>query len=169
MVLAKRPHVLADPVKNLRETKFPAIHRAVNKLVPCLRIDFDVETVAPQEDVGGSEGDPLVAVEKAVVVAERLHQRGRFFFERVVIADLGTENGGLPEIASFRKFRQNTLRFAYLSHNDCMSGKRTIAGRDRRSRCSVNTFANRAGATSPNWNQTGSPTAFLLTSRFNSQ
>jgi hypothetical protein len=31
-------------------------------------------------------------------VAERLHQRGRFFFERVVIADLGTENGSLNRI-----------------------------------------------------------------------
>ena len=32
---------------------------------------------------------------------------------------------------------------------------------------SVNTFANRAGATFPNWNRISSPTAFLLTSYFN--
>jgi hypothetical protein len=74
----------------------------------------------------------------------------------------------LPKIASFHKFSANTLRLAYLSHNYCMSGKRTIAGRDRRSRGNVNLFANRAGATFPNWNQIGSSTAFLLTSRFNS-
>jgi hypothetical protein len=34
-----------------------------------LGVDFDVETVASQEDVGGGEGDPLVAVEETVVVS----------------------------------------------------------------------------------------------------
>src|SRR5580693_5665926 len=63
--LAKWLDLLADPVEDLREAKFAAIHRAIDKLVPCSRIDFDVETVAPQEDVGGSEGDPLLAVEEA--------------------------------------------------------------------------------------------------------
>ena len=49
----------------------------------------------PQKDVGGGESDALIAVEEAVVVAERLHQRSRFFFDGVVIAGLRTKNGGL--------------------------------------------------------------------------
>ena len=48
-----------------------------------------------QENIGGGESDALIAVEEAVVVAERLHQRGRFFFDGVVIAGLRTKNGGL--------------------------------------------------------------------------
>jgi hypothetical protein len=46
-LLAKRLYVLADPVEDLREAKFAAIHRsadkaAVDELVPCVRIDIDV-------------------------------------------------------------------------------------------------------------------------------
>ena len=72
--LTKRFYVLADPVEDLREAEFLpiqflSINGAINKLVPCLSIGLDVETVAPKEDVGGSEGDPLVAVEEAVIVA----------------------------------------------------------------------------------------------------
>ena len=66
---SKRLYVLADPVEDLREAKFVAIHRTNDELAPFLCIDFDVETVAPQEDVSGGEGDPLVAVEEAVIVA----------------------------------------------------------------------------------------------------
>jgi hypothetical protein len=61
--------VLPDPVENARESEFVAVHRTVNELVSCLGIDFDVETVTPQEHVSGGEGDLLVAVEEAVVVA----------------------------------------------------------------------------------------------------
>ncbi len=43
--------------------------------------DLDVKAVAPQEDVGGGESDALISVEEAVAVAERLNQRGRFFFD----------------------------------------------------------------------------------------
>ncbi len=60
-------------------------------------LDLDVEAITPQKDVGGGEGDALIAVEEAVVVAERLHERGRFFFEGIVIADLRTKNGGLNQ------------------------------------------------------------------------
>jgi hypothetical protein len=37
----------------------------------------------------------LLPVEESVVIRERLHQRGRFFFDGVVIASLRTKNGGL--------------------------------------------------------------------------
>jgi hypothetical protein len=48
-----------------------------------------------RKDVGSSEGDPLVAVEEAVVISRRFHQRGRFFFEGTVVSGLRTKNGGL--------------------------------------------------------------------------
>jgi hypothetical protein len=37
-----------------------------------------VKAITPQEDIGGSESDALVAVGQAAVVAERLHQSSRF-------------------------------------------------------------------------------------------
>src|SRR5580698_1730878 len=97
-VLAKRPYVLADPVENLGETEFAVIHKAVDKFVPSFGFHLDIKAVASQKDVGGRESNPLVAVEEAVIVAQRLHQRGRFFFQGVVVAGLGTENGGLNRI-----------------------------------------------------------------------
>jgi len=36
-----------------------SIHGAISEIVPSLRINFDMKTVAPQEDVSGGEGDPL--------------------------------------------------------------------------------------------------------------
>jgi hypothetical protein len=68
LALAKRPSVLPNPVEDFWEAELAAIHRAVNEFVPCLRIDFDIEAVA----FSGSEGNSLVAVEKAVVVVEEL-------------------------------------------------------------------------------------------------
>ena len=93
--LAKRLYVLAYPIEDLSKAKFQAVHRAVDELVPLPCIDFEVEPDASREDVRGTKGDPLVAVEDAVIAAQRLHQRGRLFFDGVVIAYLGTENGGL--------------------------------------------------------------------------
>jgi hypothetical protein len=61
--------VLADPVEDPGEAKFVAVHRAVDELVPFPCIDFDLQTVASQEDIGSSEGNPLVAVEKAAADA----------------------------------------------------------------------------------------------------
>ncbi len=87
--------MLTNPFENLGKAEFVPLHRANDECVSILAFDFDVEAVAPQEDVGGGEGDALVAVEEAVVVAERLHKRGRFFFDGVVIADLRTKNSGL--------------------------------------------------------------------------
>jgi hypothetical protein len=87
--------VLTDPVKDLGKAEFVSLHRANNECVSIHRFDLDVKAVPPQENISGSEGDALIAVEEAVVVPERLHQRGRFFFERVVIAGLRTKDGGL--------------------------------------------------------------------------
>jgi len=77
----KRLGVLAEPLKNLGKAKLVPLHRAVNELVSGRSFDFDVEAVAAQEDIGGSEGNALVAIEEAVVVAERLHERACLFFK----------------------------------------------------------------------------------------
>jgi hypothetical protein len=91
----QRPNILTYPVKYLEKAEFVAVHRSVDERVAIWAFDLDVKPVAPQENIGGGEGDALIAVEEAVVVSERLHQRGRFFFNGVVIAGLRTKNGGL--------------------------------------------------------------------------
>lgn len=87
--------MLTDPVKDLGKAEFVPVHRAVDERVSIQALDVDVKTVASQEDIGGGESDALIAVEEAVIVAKRLHQRSRFFFDGVVIAGLRTKNGGL--------------------------------------------------------------------------
>jgi len=93
--LNKGLDVLTDPVEDLGKAEFVPVHRAGDERVSVQAFDLDVKAVASQEDIGGGESDALIAVEEAMVVAERLHQRGRFFLDGVVIADLGAKNGGL--------------------------------------------------------------------------
>jgi hypothetical protein len=87
--------VLTDPVKDLGKAEFVPVHRAVDESVCVQAPDLDVKAVASQKDIGSGESDALIAIEEALVIAERLHQRGRFFFDGVVTADLRTKNGGL--------------------------------------------------------------------------
>ena len=87
--------MLADPVEDLGKAEFVPLHRAIDERVSVQALDVDVKAVASQEDIGGGESDALIAVEEAVIVAERLHQRSRFFLDGVVIAGLRTKNGGL--------------------------------------------------------------------------
>lgn len=96
--LHKGFYVLTDPVEDLGEPEFAPVHRADNELVTLKAFDIDVKAIAPEEDVGGSEGDPLVAVEEAVVISRRFHQRGRFFFDGTVVSGLRTKNGGLDSV-----------------------------------------------------------------------
>jgi hypothetical protein len=93
--LEKGLAVLTDPVKDLGKAEFVPVHRAVDESVCVQALDLDVEAVASQKDIGSGESDALIAIEETVVIAERLHQRGRFFFGGVVIAGLRTKNGGL--------------------------------------------------------------------------
>jgi hypothetical protein len=93
--LYKGLDVLTDPVEDLGKAEFVPLHRAIDECVSIQGFDLDVKAVPPQEDIGGSESDALITVEEAMVVAERLHQRGSFFFDGIVIADLRTKNGGL--------------------------------------------------------------------------
>ena len=73
--------MVTDPVEDLGEAEFVPLHRADDERMPFKAFDLDVKAVAPQEDVGGGESDALISVEEAVAVAERLNQRGRFFFD----------------------------------------------------------------------------------------
>ena len=93
--LNERLDVLTDPVEDLGKAEFVPVHRAIDERISVQALDLDGKAVAPQEDIGGGESDAPITIEEAVVIAERLHQRGRFFFDGVVIAGLRTENGGL--------------------------------------------------------------------------
>ncbi len=93
--LHKRLYVLMDPVQDLGEAEFVALQRADNETVSIQSFDVDVKAIEPKENVGDGEGNPLVTVDEAVVVAERFHQRSRFFFDGIVVASLRTKNGGL--------------------------------------------------------------------------
>jgi hypothetical protein len=55
----------------LGKAEFVPVHCADDERVPVQAFDLDVRAVAPQDDIGGGEGDALIAVEEAVVVAER--------------------------------------------------------------------------------------------------
>jgi len=84
--------VPTDPVENLGKAEFVPLHRADDERMSIQAFDLDVKSVAPREDIGGCESDALIAVDEAVVVRKRLYQRGRFFFDGVVIASLRTKN-----------------------------------------------------------------------------
>ena len=51
--------------------------------------------IEPEVKVGGSEGSALVAVEEGMVLEQTLHQGCRLLDGSVVVAGLGSENGGL--------------------------------------------------------------------------
>lgn len=91
-------NVFAQPFGDVGKTEFAAIKRAVNEVVSVASIHRYVETVAAQENVSRCKGDPFVAIDKSVVVGERLHQRGRFLNDGVVVASLRAEHGGLDGI-----------------------------------------------------------------------
>jgi hypothetical protein len=84
-----------DPDKNLAKSEFMLGYRAVDESVSIYLFHFDIETVVSQEDISGSEGDALVAVDEAMVVGERLHEGCRFLFDTAVIPRLRTKIGGL--------------------------------------------------------------------------
>jgi hypothetical protein len=87
--------VRTDPVKNLDKAEFVPVHGTGDEHVSICAADLDVKTATPQEDIGGGESDAPIAFQEAVVVAERLHQGGRFFLDGIAIAGLRAKNGGL--------------------------------------------------------------------------
>ena len=72
----ERLYVLSNLVADPPKPKLTLIHRAVSKLESVQAGDVKVKTVAPQKDVDGGEGDALIAIDIAVSIAKRLHQRG---------------------------------------------------------------------------------------------
>lgn len=65
--------MLPDPGKDLGEAEFVTVHRSADECIASFAFDFDVKAVAAQENVGSGDGYALIAIEKSVVVAERLH------------------------------------------------------------------------------------------------
>ena len=87
--------MLPDPIEDPREAELTPIHRAVDECVALRPRYLDVKSISPQEDVGCSESDTLVAIEEAMVISQRLHQGGGFFFDGIVVSGLRAENCGL--------------------------------------------------------------------------
>ncbi len=118
----KRLNALSYPVEDLSKAEFVPIHRTVDELVSDQAFDFDVEAVPPQEYIRSCKSDPLVAVEEAVVVTERLHQCGGLFFDGVVIASLRTKNGGLNStfvadaLEAAESFDQQKVHLVHFCH-----------------------------------------------------
>jgi hypothetical protein len=87
--------MLTDPIEDSWETEFLALYGAFDEGVSGLGFDGKIISVTLQKNTGGRKRNTLIAVEESVVIAERLHQRGCFFFEGVVVSRLRTKNGGL--------------------------------------------------------------------------
>jgi hypothetical protein len=119
--------VKTEPIQYLRKPKFVRSYGADDKLVPIFSFDINVTPVATKENVGRGECDPLVAVEKAVIVAERLHQRRTFFLEGGVVTSLRTENGGLHSalipntLGSPEHINQQVLHLVDLCHRQVLA------------------------------------------------
>lgn len=91
----ERLEVLTDPVEDFGKAEFASIHRAVDELVTFWAADIDVKTIATQENIRCGEGYALVSIDEPVIISERLHQSCGLFLNGVVIAELGSKNGGL--------------------------------------------------------------------------
>lgn len=87
--------MLPYPIEDPRETELVAFHRAVDERVALRPRYLDVKSVSPQEDIGRSKSDTLVAIEEAVVITERFHQRRCFLLDRAAVSGLRAKNCGL--------------------------------------------------------------------------
>jgi hypothetical protein len=87
--------MFSDPVEDMRKIEFMSFYRAIDKSMAIPGIHLYEIAIPPEEDVGGGESDALIAVDKSMVVGKGFHQRGGFFFDGIVVADLRTKNGGL--------------------------------------------------------------------------
>lgn len=93
--MTERLHMMPDPFDNFCKSELVPLHGSVDECLTFRGFDLKVKTVTPQENVRGSESDPLVAVKQATVIAERFHQRRSLFFDGIVVASLRTKNSGL--------------------------------------------------------------------------
>src|SRR5271166_5356142 len=65
------------------------------EVISSLVSHLEIESVHQHESVNRCEGHPLIAVQKGVIVDQRLKQRGRLFAQVVVVTSLRPENSGL--------------------------------------------------------------------------
>ena len=87
--------MFSNPVEDVRKIEFMPRYRAIDKSMAIRGIHFYEIAISPEKDVGCGESDALIAVNKSMVVGKGLHQRGGFFFDGIVIADLRPKNRGL--------------------------------------------------------------------------
>jgi len=87
--------MFSNQVEDVREIEFVPLYRAIDKSIAVRRIHLDEKAIASEKDIGGGESHALVAVNKAAVTAKGFHQGSGFFFEGIVVADLGTKNSSL--------------------------------------------------------------------------
>ena len=90
--LAKRLDVPPNPIQNLRKPEFVPVHRSNDERVTVRAIHIDVGTIPAQKHIGRRKGDALVAVNEAVFMSQRLHERGGLLFNATVIAGLRTKH-----------------------------------------------------------------------------
>ncbi len=70
-------------------------HRFHHELEGSLTGDGQIESVYEQERMNGCKSRAIVAVQKGVIVDQRLQQGGCLFAQVVVVTRLGTENSRL--------------------------------------------------------------------------
>ena len=86
-----------EPFPNLPDAEFPFADGFCDELVRREGFDFQIMAVDAEKGVRRRETDSFVAVEKGMVVGERLHQRGGFVNQVVVVSALRTKDGSFQE------------------------------------------------------------------------
>jgi hypothetical protein len=95
----ERSDVSRQPISDLAKAEFPLANGLGNETVGSEGLKFEIKAVDPQERIRSGKADPLVPVEKSVVVGKRFHVSGSFVKKIFIVAGLWTEDGGLQETA----------------------------------------------------------------------
>src|SRR5260370_15798939 len=86
-----------EPFPNLPDAEFPFADGFCDELVRREGFDFQIMAVDAEKRVRRRETDSFVAVEKGIVVGERLHQRRGFVNQVVVASALRTNHATFQE------------------------------------------------------------------------
>jgi len=81
-----------NPLVKQREAELAFRHRFHHELEGSLAGDVQIESVHQEKRVSGGKPDPFVAIQKCVIIDQRLQQGGRLFAQVIVVARLRTEN-----------------------------------------------------------------------------
>lgn len=82
-----------EPRPDLTDAKFSFGDGFGNEFVGRDSLQLKIVAVDPQKGVGRSQADSFIAIEKGMVVRERLHESRGFVNEVVVVPVLRTEDG----------------------------------------------------------------------------